>query len=380
MIVTPARQEIDKSLLRKKKQKQYRSASQPVRLSTSFGASLRSTSQSRARIRLSSGKSDPWQSSISPFAASFLTALCFFFLILGTELPYRQLFPSRALHRLTIPGEIAMEQVEIRALRAETPVVMPGNSSMRTTLWEVPHQNYRIKDGERLSAVSQRYGITMSTLISYNHLETINSLNEGDVLLIPSVDGILYSVQKNETLDDIIRTREIDKTELIRYNPYIALEDQELVVTPGQEVFLPGASLSEEELRSRTGQLYIFPIQGRILTGYGNVKDSVTQIESFHNGIDIKGDTGDPVAASFDGTVISAGYNSSYGKFVVVDHRNGYQSLYAHLDTINVNRNDKVLQGEMIGRVGKSGYAPVTHLHFSLFKGKKSVDPLDYLH
>ena len=370
MIVTPGRQEIDKALLRKKKQKKYRSDSGPVRLCPAGSSS--------AARKVPSDKNR----GLSPFAGSFLLALALFFLFLGTELPYRQVFPRRALHNLTMPGEIVMEQAEIRALKAETPVILPGNvpASRRERVWDVPYQVYRMKDGERLSSVSQRYGISMSTLISFNHLETINSLSEGDTLHIPELDGIVYSAGKDETLEQIIDRWGIQRADIVKYNPYITLTNQQLVITPGQELFLPDAKLSEEELRSRTGQLYIFPIHGRLLTGYGMIKDSVTQIESFHNGVDLKGSVGDPVAASFDGVVSSAGYNNSYGKFVVVDHRNGYQTLYAHLDTIAVSRNSKVLQGEMIGRVGKSGYAPVAHLHFSLFKGKKSVDPLDYLH
>ncbi|MBF9014769.1 MULTISPECIES: peptidoglycan DD-metalloendopeptidase family protein [unclassified Oceanispirochaeta] len=353
MIVTAKRQEIDASLLKKKKQ-------------------LSSVSLSETgRVR-----------SVNPFLTVYMLSLCLFFVLLGTELPYKQFLPPRGLSNLTMPGEFALQQVEIKTLRAETPVLIPQpqDSDFQVRLWDVPHQRYRMKEGERLSSVSQRYGRSISTLISFNRLESISGVHKDDILLIPSVDGIVYKTTRNDNLENLIFRYGLEKRDLVLYNPHIQIRDKKLEIFPGQELFLPDVSLTDDQLRDRTGQLYVFPVQGRILTTYGSIRDNVTQIESFHNGIDIKGDLGDPVVAALDGTIISAGFNNSYGNFIVVDHRNGYKTLYAHLNSISVRRNDKVLQGEIIAEVGKSGFAPSAHLHFSLFKGKKSVDPLDFLH
>ncbi|MDC7231726.1 MAG: peptidoglycan DD-metalloendopeptidase family protein [Spirochaetales bacterium] len=351
MIVPNNRQEIDGSLKKKKK------------------LSPRPMSTPRPRKQ------------VCPFLTGYLLALCLFFTLLGTEIPYKQIMPVNRLKNLTMPGEMALEQVEIKTLRAGTAVVLtPKEPALRQKLWDVPAERYRMKSGERLSSVSLRYGRSLSTLISFNSLESISSLKADDILMIPSVEGILYEIPKGGTLESVLFKFGLAKNEILLYNPHIIRDGEEPALQPGQELFLPGVSLSEEELREKTGQRYIFPVQGRILTSYGTITDSVTQIESFHNGIDIKGNTGDPVAAALDGTVISAGFNNSYGNFIVLDHRNGYKTLYAHLNSISVRRNDKVLQGEIIAEVGKSGFAPSAHLHFSLFKGKKSVDPLDYLH
>jgi murein DD-endopeptidase MepM/ murein hydrolase activator NlpD len=353
MIVTSSRQEIDASLRKKKKE--------------------------LSSVKLSETGRDH---SVYPFGTGYMLALCLFFILLGTELPYKQFLPRRGLRTLTMPGEIALEQVEIKALRAEPAILLPQTieTGPKIKLWDVPYQSYRMKEGERLSSVSQRYGSSISTLISFNRLESISGVHLDDILLIPSIDGILYKITKSDTLETLLFRHGLQKGALVLYNPHITVRNGTMEILPEQELFLPGVSLTENEMRSRTGQLYVFPVQGRILTSFGSIRDNVTQIESFHNGIDIKGNLGDPVAAALDGTVISAGFNNSYGNFIVIDHRNGYKTLYAHLNSISVRRNDKVLQGEIIAELGKSGFAPSAHLHFSLFKGKKSVDPLDFLH
>jgi len=364
MIVTANRQDLEVSLSRTKSRKSH------------SGNSLTFKSLSSPKT-----ESQSFFAVLSPFTAVFLLSLSFFLFILGTELPYKQRYYHGSFMNLTLPGENALNQVEIRTLRAETTVVLPSVPDMeRSELWDVPSRTYRMTDSDRISSIGQRYGIDISSILSFNRIESIRHVKNGDILQLPEIDGILHEVQKGESFDSIASQYNIDKNLLLRYNPYIPIHHEALALKPGQEVFLPGVSLNEEELRSRTGQLYIFPVKGRIERGFGEYRDPMTQIISFHNGIDINGSLGDPVQASLEGTVISAGFNNSYGNFIVLDHGNGYKSLYAHLSDISVSRNDKVLQGEVIGLVGKTGYAPTVHLHFSLFKAKKSVDPMDYLH
>jgi len=366
MIVTASRQDIDVSLSRIKTKNSHSGLNRTYK-SLSKG---RTTTEGLSLFSV-----------ISPFMTVFLFSLSLFLFILGTELPYKQRYYHGSFRNLALPGETALNKVDIKTLRAETPVLISTTpDTERIVLWDVPFRSYRMSEYDRISSVSQRYGISISTILSFNGIDSIRHVKEGDPLMLPEVNGILYHVDRGETVDSIINKFGIDKSQFILYNPYISLVHQSMSLKTGQEVFLPEVSLNEEELRSRTGQLYIFPVKGRIEKPYGEYRDSMTQIVSFHNGIDIKGEVGDPVRATFTGIVISAGFNNSYGNFIVLDHRNGYKSLYAHLSDISVRRNDKVLQGEVIGLVGKTGYAPTAHLHFSLFKGKKSVDPMDYLH
>lgn len=99
----------------------------------------------------------------------------------------------------------------------------------------------------------------------------------------------------------------------------------------------------------------------------------------FHLGIDIPDVRGSAIWAADGGTVTFAGTTPSYGKNVMIEHSNGFSTLYAHLDTINVNVGDKLYQGQNIGTMGSTGVAYGTHLHFEVRINNKTVDPMNHL-
>ncbi len=98
-----------------------------------------------------------------------------------------------------------------------------------------------------------------------------------------------------------------------------------------------------------------------------------------HQGVDIAGTLGEPVAALFSGRVVRAGRHHGYGLFVQVQHRGGWRSLYAHLQTIDVREGERIRQGQAIGTVGKTGNARhrwiTPHLHLELARKNTIVDP-----
>jgi murein DD-endopeptidase MepM/ murein hydrolase activator NlpD len=89
---------------------------------------------------------------------------------------------------------------------------------------------------------------------------------------------------------------------------------------------------------------------------------------------------GVPVKASMDGKVSATGNNANYGKFIILSHAVGYETLYAHLSVISVTQGASVNQGVKIGEVGSTGYSTGPHLHFAIYKNKRPVNPLDLLH
>jgi murein DD-endopeptidase MepM/ murein hydrolase activator NlpD len=98
-----------------------------------------------------------------------------------------------------------------------------------------------------------------------------------------------------------------------------------------------------------------------------------------HTGIDIDGDTGDPVYAAAGGTVTFAGYTGGYGKCILIRHSNGLTTRYAHCSSISVSSGEKVSGGENIGRVGSTGRSTGSHLHFEVISGGSTRNPLNYL-
>src|SRR5262245_34824717 len=100
---------------------------------------------------------------------------------------------------------------------------------------------------------------------------------------------------------------------------------------------------------------------------------------SHHAGIDIDGDGGDPILAAASGTVLKAGVDGRYGRRVILDHGDGFLTLYAHASRLLVAEGDQVRAGEQIAEVGRSGNAHGTHLHFEVRRDGRAVNPLPYL-
>jgi murein DD-endopeptidase MepM/ murein hydrolase activator NlpD len=109
--------------------------------------------------------------------------------------------------------------------------------------------------------------------------------------------------------------------------------------------------------------------------------DPFTGRRRFHNGIDLAGPIGTPIGAAMPGTVVhTEAQTGNYGKFVIVRHDGGFQTLYAHLDSFAVRKGQYVSQGQTIGSMGNTGRSTGPHLHFSIIRNGSFVDPLGFLH
>lgn len=113
----------------------------------------------------------------------------------------------------------------------------------------------------------------------------------------------------------------------------------------------------------------------KISAGYGERKDPVTESVFFHNGIDLMAESGTDVYSAEEGTVIMTGFNMTYGNFVIVGHRYGYQTVYAHLSEILVEVNDSVTKKTKIGLLGNTGISTGPNLHFVIVKDGEFIDP-----
>lgn len=120
----------------------------------------------------------------------------------------------------------------------------------------------------------------------------------------------------------------------------------------------------------------VWPVEGRVTSGYGWRFDPQIKQERLHEGIDIEAHEGAPVRAVLSGVVSSVRESPTYGKVIEIDHGGGVVTLYAHLSEITVPATARVKQGDIIGRAGKTGNAATVHLHFEVTENGRSVDPL----
>ncbi len=124
---------------------------------------------------------------------------------------------------------------------------------------------------------------------------------------------------------------------------------------------------------------FTWPVPGRTVSPFGNRVHPVYGTVKFHSGIDIDANSGAPIGAAASGVVLYGGWVSGYGNTVVVDHGNGFSTLYAHMSEFNTNAGAVIATGDVLGFVGMTGVATGPHLHFEIRINGAAVDPLPYL-
>ena len=127
-----------------------------------------------------------------------------------------------------------------------------------------------------------------------------------------------------------------------------------------------------------TGQ-FIWPIRGEITSPYGWRTHPIFGTRTFHSGIDIGADYGEPILAADSGTVIYAGWISGYGNAVMIDHGGGLVTLYGHNTEVLVSEGQQVSQGRVIAHAGSTGNSTGPHCHFEVRLHGETVNPLNYL-
>jgi murein DD-endopeptidase MepM/ murein hydrolase activator NlpD len=236
-------------------------------------------------------------------------------------------------------------------------------------------KDYTIQRGDSISKIAASASVSMDAVIALNGMSNAKHIREGAVIRIPNMDGIPYTVQKGDNLSKISAKFEVPLEAILDAND---LESE--VISVGASLFIPGAKMAREDLKRALGELFLYPINGRLTSTFGWRTDPVNGVvRRNHAAIDLAAPTGTPIKASADGTISAAGMNATYGKYVIIQHGNGYSTMYAHMNKIYLNNGTKVLQGTAIGEVGNTGYSTGPHLHFGVFKNSKPVNPFEYL-
>jgi murein DD-endopeptidase MepM/ murein hydrolase activator NlpD len=188
-------------------------------------------------------------------------------------------------------------------------------------------------------------------------------------------------VGAKDTLESIAKKYKANAADIIAYEPN-RLDPKSPVIQAGQKLVVPGGRkpVVVKQVKVYSGPVpasaakgtgrFVWPTTGYITQGY----------KPLHRAIDIAGRVGLPVKASDAGYVVESGWsNAGYGYFIVVDHRNGFQTLYAHLSRILVSPGQSVGKGATIALMGSSGRSTGPHLHFEVRQGGGIRNPFGYL-
>jgi murein DD-endopeptidase MepM/ murein hydrolase activator NlpD len=242
---------------------------------------------------------------------------------------------------------------------------------METFEW----RSYTVQKGDSVSGIAQKYALSMDAIIASNGITNVKRLAAGQAIRIPNMDGIPYTVRRGDSLAKISALQDVPLEVILDAN-----DIQQDTIAEGTVLFIPGARMRKEDLKLALGDFFIYPIRGRLSSSYGWRNDPISGVRRYHAAVDMAAALGTPVKAAMDGTIATVGINSVYGKYIIVSHSNGFQTMYAHLNLVSVSQGARVNQGAKIGEVGSTGYSTGPHLHFAVYKNGRAVNPLDFLH
>lgn len=309
------------------------------------------------------------------------------------------------------PGELSQAEVKLvqfpmlqfepngisRAIEMHT--VRPERQRMQI-------ESYIVQSGDSLFGIADQFGLKPETILwgNYEVLEDDpHSLQPGQELNILPVDGTYYVWHEGDGLDGVAKAFGVSAQDIVDWpgngiSPATDLKDPQIAAGTG--IVIPGGVREVVDWRTpritRTnpaaarilgpgycGSIYDGPV-GSGLFAWPTVSQTISGFRyspTLHPAVDFAGSEGNAVFASDAGVAVYAGWNNyGYGNVIVLDHGNGWQSLYAHLNSVDVVCGQGVYQSDVIGGVGSTGNSSGAHLHFELMHDEYGkVNPLDML-
>lgn len=269
-------------------------------------------------------------------------------------------------------------------------VIRPGQQlSIDTSKAEPQRLVVTVQPGDTLWDLARAYATTSAAIASTNGLAADAVIRPGDTLAIPGrysspeVDqgGAVperIAVQPGDTLWQIARTYDTSVAALMAANNLRSetiTTGQVIEVVPGRDL-IRARPTSADPTPSDT-QLMVWPLVGSITSRFG-YRRLFADSSNFHNGLDIDGETGDPILSATSGVVTFAGRMGGFGKLVIVT-TGDTEYYYAHASELLVTEGQAVAAGELLARVGTTGVSTGSHLHFEIRVNGTPVDPLPIL-
>jgi hypothetical protein len=324
------------------------------------------------------------------------------------------------------PREAALAAEAPTATPTAIPAVMPAFAAggpayqygitrlslIHTTIPSRPRTEivtYTIKEGDTIFGIAEMFGLKPETILWGNYYtltDDPHNIRPGVVLNIMPMDGTYHRWSEGEGLNGVAHGYDVTPDVIVNWpgnhlDPATLGDYSHPNIEPGTMLFVPGGhrdfvTWSAPRIsRSNPGVAkilgpgfcgtivdgavgtgsFIWPANNHWLSGY-DYSPSTN-----HFGIDIAGGLGDAVYASDNGVVVYAGWNDwGYGNVIVIDHGNGWQTLYAHLSALNVGCGYSVYQGDVIGYFGSTGNSSGPHLHFEMLsESYGKVNPWNFL-
>lgn len=288
------------------------------------------------------------------------------------------------LIKSALPQSSFQEETEGLAVLAVTTL----EESTKTQISVKPRDSvvtYTVRSGDTISSIAKKFGVSEETILWQNGLKKESVIKPGQKLEIPPVTGIVHKVKRGETIYSIAKKYSVDPQNIVNWPFNTFTNDETFALAVGQLLIIPDGIKPKEAppkeylarrkktpsagAVSATGQ-FVWPTSG-VISQY---------FRWYHPAIDIANKAAPDILAADSGRVVSViSQRYAYGNHVIIDHGNGFTTLYAHMSSIYVSQGQTVKRGDAIGRMGCTGRCTGTHLHFEIRKNGVCQNPLVYL-
>ncbi len=239
---------------------------------------------------------------------------------------------------------------------------------------------YTVREGDTVSGIAAMYDVTPNTIRSANDIGQNESIKPGQVIVVLPVTGLRYTTKKGDTLASIAKAAGVDATEIATFNglstDQVLVLNTTIIIPDADSAFGPGHNDATKDTSKNTKLAKnadkkttktVKKVGG---SGYYACPINAIRTQGVHghNGVDYAAPVGTSIIAAADGEVMISrtGWNGGYGTYIVIKHANGTQTLYAHMSQLNVNPGEKVVKGQVIGKMGNTGQSTGPHVHFEI--------------
>lgn len=314
---------------------------------------------------------------VRPFLHSAMMAFLFFAVAFGPKF-VAQAFPGK-------DGGVWSEGTGGAILgEASTSLYDTGLVTLESDKPRSDVVSYTVREGDTLTSIAEKFDVSADTVRWANPKVDWKRIKPGDVIEIPPVTGVVYKVRSGDTIYSIAEKFDASAQGVVDFPFNTFSDDETFALVVGQTLFVPDGVMPDATSAPSVFANVLTPDAGSVSAtgsfvwpGYGRLTQS---FRWYHPGVDIANKSGGAILAADAGRVVAAGWVSSgYGNHVVIDHGNGYQTLYAHMARVSVVVGQSVARGSVLGDMGSTGRSTGVHLHFEIIRGGVRVNPMEYL-
>lgn len=244
-------------------------------------------------------------------------------------------------------------------------------------------KEYKVEDGDTVASIAKKFDVDVNTIRWQNNLSN-DKIKQGQTLEILPVTGIAHKVQKGDTVYSIAKKYDSNAQAIADFPFNTFSNDETFELAIGQIVIVPDGVKPQGDSGTTPRARQITPDAGSVVASGSFVwptQGTITQnFYWYHPGIDIANRASPNVVAVDAGVVTYAGcISTGYGCHVIINHGNGYITLYAHFQQVYVKVGQTVGRGGLIGQMGSTGHSTGTHTHFEVSKNGVKINPLSVL-